>query len=95
MNSVLTPIRDLIDHDLRSFRDLWRRRPVGEDNITSHQQEALKKLKSRHDIIIKLADKGGQIVIQDRTNYILEATLLIIALLHSTCTWRLRRWLGS
>ena len=34
----------------------------------------LNKLKSHHEIIIKPADKGGQIVIQDRTNYILEAT---------------------
>uniref|UniRef100_A0A8C5CWT2 Uncharacterized protein n=1 Tax=Gadus morhua TaxID=8049 RepID=A0A8C5CWT2_GADMO len=60
--------------DLRSFHDLRPRRPVGEANITVHQQQALNKLKSHHEIIIKPADKGGQIVIQDRTNYILEAT---------------------
>ena len=74
MKSISKPIRQLIDQDLRSFRDLRPRRPVGEDNITAHQQQALNKLKSRHEIIIKPADKGGQIVIQDRTNYILEAT---------------------
>ena len=74
MKSISKPIRQLIDQDLRSFRDLRPRRPVGEDNITVHQQQALNKLKSRHEIIIKPADKGGQIVIQDRTNYILEAT---------------------
>ena len=74
MKSVSKPIRQLIDQDLRSFRDLRPRRPVGEANITVHQQQALNKLKSHHEIIIKPADKGGQIVIQDRTNYILEAT---------------------
>ena len=74
MKSVSKPIRQLIDQDLRSFRDLRPRRPGGEANITVHQQQALNKLKSHHEIIIKPADKGGQIVIQDRTNYILEAT---------------------
>ena len=74
LKSVSKPIRQLIDQDLRSFRDLRPRRPVGEANITVHQQQALNKLKSHHEIIIKPADKGGQIVIQDRTNYILEAT---------------------
>ena len=74
MKSVSKPIRQLIAQDLRSFRDLRPRRPVGENNITTHQQQALNKLKSHHEIIIKPADKGGQIVIQDRTNYIFEAT---------------------
>ena len=74
MKSISEPVRQLIRQDLRSFRALRPRRPVGESNITAHQQQALNKLKSRHEIIIKPADKGGQIVIQDRTNYILEAT---------------------
>ena len=74
MKSVSTPIRELIDHDLRSFRDLRPRRLKGEGNITIPQQQALKMLKSRDEIIIKPADKGGQIVLQDRANYVLEAT---------------------
>ena len=73
MRSVSAPIRELIDHDLRSFRHLRPRHPKGENNITVQQQQALKTLKSRHEIIIKPADKGGQIVLQDRTNYVLEA----------------------
>ena len=41
LKSVSKPIRQLIDQDLRSFRDPRPRRPVGEDNITVHQQQAL------------------------------------------------------
>ena len=73
LESVSSPLRELIDHDLRSFRDLRPRRHKGGGNINIRQQ-ALKDLKSRQDIIIKPADKGGQIVLQDRTNYVLEAT---------------------
>ena len=74
MGSVSTPIRGLIEHDLRSFRDLRPRCLKGEGNITTPQRQALSNLKSRQEIIIKPADKGGQIVLQDRTNYVLEAT---------------------
>ena len=74
MRSVSTPIRGLIKHDLRSFRDLRPRCLKGEGNITTPQRQALHNLKSRQEIIIKPADKGGQIVLQDRTNYVLEAT---------------------
>lgn len=42
-------------------------------NITGDQRQALKALKSIDNIIIKPADKGGQIVLQDRVNYLLEA----------------------
>ena len=72
--SISQPIRDLIQQDLRSFRQLRFSRPKSTGNITNQQQEAITKLKSQHAIIIKPADKGGQIVLQDRTNYILEAT---------------------
>ena len=84
MESVSTPIRKLIDPDLRSFRDLRPRRHKGEGNINTQQQQALKDLKSRQEIIIKPADKGGQIVLQDRTNYVLEATRQ----LHDTTYYR-------
>ena len=72
--SISQPIRDLIQQDLRSFRQLRFSRPKSTGNITNQQKEAITKLKSQHAIIIKPADKGGQIVLQDRTNYILEAT---------------------
>lgn len=72
--SISTPIRHLIHRDTRALSHLQPRRRTNEHNITPDQQLALKSLSARHEIIIKPADKGGQIVIQDRTNYILEAT---------------------
>uniref|UniRef100_A0A8C5H308 Uncharacterized protein n=1 Tax=Gouania willdenowi TaxID=441366 RepID=A0A8C5H308_GOUWI len=36
-------------------------------------QQTINKLRKNNEIIIKPADKGGQIVIQDRFNYLLEA----------------------
>uniref|UniRef100_A0A8C5FAU4 Uncharacterized protein n=1 Tax=Gadus morhua TaxID=8049 RepID=A0A8C5FAU4_GADMO len=84
LESVSSPLRELIDHDLRSFRNLRPRRHKGEGNINIRQQQALKDLKSRQEIIIKPADKGGQIVLQDRTNYVLEATRQ----LHDTTYYR-------
>uniref|UniRef100_A0A672H0C0 Uncharacterized protein n=1 Tax=Salarias fasciatus TaxID=181472 RepID=A0A672H0C0_SALFA len=42
-------------------------------NIRVAQNRALNKLKKRRDIVIKPADKGGQIVLQDRHDYLVEA----------------------
>uniref|UniRef100_A0A671VT22 Uncharacterized protein n=1 Tax=Sparus aurata TaxID=8175 RepID=A0A671VT22_SPAAU len=42
-------------------------------NITSEQRRALKSLIQLDHVVIKPADKGGQIVLQDRTNYLIEA----------------------
>ena len=72
--SISQPICEIIKQDLRSFRRLRFSRPKTTRNINNQQQQAINKLKSQHAIIIKPADKGGQIVLQDRTNYILEAT---------------------
>lgn len=74
MASVSTPVRDLIQRDVSSLTDLRPRRPVDQGNLTANESRALKTLAARQEIIIKPADKGGQIVIQDRTNYVLEAT---------------------
>lgn len=43
------------------------------DNLNREDLEALKKLKTNSDIVIKSADKGGSIVVLDREAYILEA----------------------
>ncbi|NP_001037978.1 uncharacterized protein LOC733763 [Xenopus tropicalis] len=43
------------------------------DNLTIKEKRALEKLKNDHDIVIRRADKGGQIVVLNRTDYVTEA----------------------
>ena len=43
------------------------------DNLTPGQRQALKNLKTNENIIIKPADKGGAVVVQDKDDYINEA----------------------
>ena len=42
-------------------------------NFNKQERKAIKSLSQNHDIIIKPADKGGAIVIQDRQKYIEES----------------------
>ena len=46
---------------------------VGHDNLTKQQKKALSQLKNEQSIVIKSADKGATIVIQDREDYVFEA----------------------
>jgi len=46
-------------------------------NITKAENIALKNLKSNKDIIIKKADKGGNIVIMDRCSYIDKISIML------------------
>ena len=41
-------------------------------NLDRLELEAIKKLKSNKDIIIKPADKGGALVVMDKSNYLIE-----------------------
>lgn len=41
-------------------------------NLTDREQQAIESLAGRNDIIIKPADKGGAIVVMDRSKYISE-----------------------
>ncbi|XP_071155741.1 uncharacterized protein [Mytilus edulis] len=42
-------------------------------NLSSEENEAVRKLKNRDDIIIKPADKGSAVVVMDKCDYIQEA----------------------
>ena len=42
-------------------------------NLSQNEVEALEQLKTRDDVIITKADKGGGVVIQNTTDYISEA----------------------
>ena len=44
----------------------------GRSNISKDEQKALRELANNSSIVIKPADKGGAVVIQDRDSYIKE-----------------------
>ena len=44
------------------------------DNLTRKEQQALNQLTNNPMLIISKADKGSTIVVQDRSEYIAEAT---------------------
>ena len=49
-------------------------KPLSQSNLSQSEWDALKSLKSRQDIVIKPADKGGAVVVWDRAAYIGEAS---------------------
>ena len=57
------------------YRDIFctKKTPKTFQNITELEQQALRDLLKTTNIIIKPADKGGKIVIWDRTDYLSEA----------------------
>ena len=65
-------VRTLIQQDIRALSS-HRFRPPLRRNLTRMQQRALKGLRDNKNIIIKPADKGSQIVIMDKAQYLLEA----------------------
>lgn len=75
-NTTSEFIQNLITKDLAAFRALkipGKKQNQHRSNITSEQRRALKSLIQLDHVVIKPADKGGQIVLQDRTNYLIEA----------------------
>ena len=54
---------DLVEHKIP---------PPGRNNITSEEKNAIKQLANNPNIVIKPADKGGAVVIQDKEAYIKE-----------------------
>lgn len=46
-------------------------------NVTSIEYKALKDIESNNSIIVKIADKGGSIVVQDKDDYLKESYRLL------------------
>ncbi|KAL2091689.1 hypothetical protein ACEWY4_011487 [Coilia grayii] len=65
-------IRALLEGDWMALED-FSPSAEGMNNITSEQRQAIKSLSRNQQLVIKPADKGGQIVMQDRCFYLQEA----------------------
>ena len=66
-DDVLNAFLNAVKHDLLTTKPKYI-----PDNLPKAQRRALHKLKRRHDIVIKSADKGSATVIMDRTWYLDE-----------------------
>ena len=72
--SLISPtFQALISNDIVAFNSFRVPTASVRHNITKEQRIALSSLRKLDNIIIKPADKGGQIVLQDRISYLLEA----------------------
>lgn len=74
LESVSIPLQNVIHSNTRTLVRFRSHNQNNQPNITPEQQLALKSLSAKHEVVIKPANKGGQIVIQNRTHYIFEAT---------------------
>lgn len=64
---------DTIRYDFKDTRKRFKDKSiVTRYNLTKEEREALANLRKRNDIIIKKADKGGAVVVQDKADYITE-----------------------
>ena len=64
-------IIEALDDIIKSTKDM--NHTLDDKNLPDHLYKALKTLRKNTDIVIKKADKGSAIVIQDRENYVKEA----------------------
>ena len=63
LEEYITQVTTDIEIMVQDFQDLnW-------DNLSKNEREALEKLKTNQSIVIKIADKGGTIVVMDRSEY--------------------------
>ena len=69
---VANTIETLIQKDLEALR-AFRPMPEQTYNLSTGELQAIKTLAENPALVIKPADKGSQIVIMDRTQYLLEA----------------------
>ena len=72
LNLVSPLIQALIIKDRRAF-NAFSPAQESRHNISAMQRRELRDLSSNEDVVVKPADKGGQIIIQDRANYLREA----------------------
>lgn len=70
---TLEVFKKMVIHDMEAKFFNNRQRQQKRSNLTKSETLALKELSNNTDIIIKKADKGGSIVIQDKSAYIAEA----------------------
>uniref|UniRef100_A0A8C5GRQ0 Uncharacterized protein n=1 Tax=Gouania willdenowi TaxID=441366 RepID=A0A8C5GRQ0_GOUWI len=64
---------DLIKQDNNLLRSNSILKGKNYNNVSLAQRQTINRLRKNNEIIIKPADKGGQIVIQDHFHYLLEA----------------------
>lgn len=83
LDQVSETVQTLIRKDLNSF-SRFRPRPHKKQNLTKQHWQALKGLSSNPSIVIKPADKGSQIVIMDKVQYLLEANKQLNNIKHYT-----------
>lgn len=73
-DKIPLPIRTLIRGDRKALRKIPCRPPPLVPNLTQGEAKALRQLRGDKSLVIKPADKGAVTVIQDRNNYVWEAT---------------------
>lgn len=64
MNPHIWTFLSQVTADIKKHFDI-----IGNNNITFHQQETINQLQKNGDITIKMADKGGNVVVMDTTKY--------------------------
>ena len=64
-------IHKALDDLISSAKDMGQ--TLGNNNISEEHYKAIKRLRKNKEIVIKKADKGSAIVIQDRADYVEEA----------------------
>lgn len=69
LQDVTNHLRALIEGDRESL-ETFQSISEGKNNITSAQRKALTELSRNGEVIIEAADKGGQIVLQDKACYL-------------------------
>ena len=68
-----TAVDHYIDKCRREVNQIDFKRRLTKHNLSYNEQQALRKLRSRRDVVIRQADKGGAFVVWRRDLYIAEA----------------------